>query len=266
MSTSSSASSGTNSTPRMGILVSCKPSKVKSRNTGVPSPTKPAAAVAAPVVARPRTNRAFAQTYRSWAFPAALLMLGLLFLLCLATVGLHMWVLSADESSTVTTHPVASAPVSQHKLPVAQKQAAVAANSKTSATVTTATKKDTTPPTPAAPTPVHAPTTVTESNQDATAEQTSLIPDGPAPVEKIDVAEIEPFSATDSFAKLVKDDACKQGGDSCTPGDGKGSGDFFGTAVTFLASPKIAGDEAVKDHKLLFVLHVSGNFEDPGFT
>ncbi len=44
------------------------------------------------------------------------------------------------------------------------------------------------------------------------------------------------------------------------------AGEFFGTAVTFAASPKIAAFEAAKQHKLLFVLHVSGNFEDPGFT
>jgi len=42
--------------------------------------------------------------------------------------------------------------------------------------------------------------------------------------------------------------------------------DFCGTAVTFLASPKIAAAQARQQQKLLFLLHVSGNFEDPGFT
>jgi len=37
-------------------------------------------------------------------------------------------------------------------------------------------------------------------------------------------------------------------------------------AVAFVASPKIAGELALQQHKLLFVLHLSGNFEDPGFT
>lgn len=42
--------------------------------------------------------------------------------------------------------------------------------------------------------------------------------------------------------------------------------DFCGTAVSFVATPLMAGQQAAKEHKLLFVLHVSGNFEDPGFT
>jgi len=39
-----------------------------------------------------------------------------------------------------------------------------------------------------------------------------------------------------------------------------------GTKVDFLDSPKEAAAKAKKDQKLVFVLHVSGNFEDPRFT
>lgn len=40
----------------------------------------------------------------------------------------------------------------------------------------------------------------------------------------------------------------------------------YGTTVDFVDSPKEAAQLARKDGKLVFVLHVSGNFEDPRFT
>jgi len=40
----------------------------------------------------------------------------------------------------------------------------------------------------------------------------------------------------------------------------------FGTRVTFLDTPKEAAELAIKQEKLVFVLHVSGNFEDPRET
>ncbi len=40
----------------------------------------------------------------------------------------------------------------------------------------------------------------------------------------------------------------------------------FGTKVTFVDTPKEAAAQAKKDQKLVFILHVSGNFEDPRFT
>ena len=43
------------------------------------------------------------------------------------------------------------------------------------------------------------------------------------------------------------------------------SGDF-GTAVKFLKTPSEAARQALKEQKLVFVLHVSGDFEDPDFT
>jgi len=44
-----------------------------------------------------------------------------------------------------------------------------------------------------------------------------------------------------------------------------GGGDF-GTALTFARSPAEAANLAKRDKKLAFFLHVSGNFEDSGFT
>ncbi len=40
----------------------------------------------------------------------------------------------------------------------------------------------------------------------------------------------------------------------------------YGTAVEFVDTPKEAAALARKQQKLVFVLHVSGHFEDPRFT
>jgi hypothetical protein len=40
----------------------------------------------------------------------------------------------------------------------------------------------------------------------------------------------------------------------------------FGTSVDFADSPSAAAAQAKKEQKLVMVLHVSGNFEDPRFT
>jgi hypothetical protein len=40
----------------------------------------------------------------------------------------------------------------------------------------------------------------------------------------------------------------------------------YGTSVTFLNSPSEAARQAKQEEKLVFVLHVSGHFEDPKFT
>jgi len=40
----------------------------------------------------------------------------------------------------------------------------------------------------------------------------------------------------------------------------------FGTSVQFVATPSDAANQAQKEHKLVLVLHVSGNFETPEFT
>ena len=47
---------------------------------------------------------------------------------------------------------------------------------------------------------------------------------------------------------------------------GKPDGGCFGTTIDFVDTPKEAAAQARKEEKLVFVLHVSGNFEDPRFT
>jgi hypothetical protein len=39
-----------------------------------------------------------------------------------------------------------------------------------------------------------------------------------------------------------------------------------GTSITFEDTPSAAARKAKKEQKLVFVLHVSGHFEDPRFT
>ncbi len=52
---------------------------------------------------------------------------------------------------------------------------------------------------------------------------------------------------------------------SPTPAQEAGCGNH-GTSVQFLDTPQAAAKQAAKEQKLVFVLHVSGNFEDPGLT
>jgi hypothetical protein len=40
----------------------------------------------------------------------------------------------------------------------------------------------------------------------------------------------------------------------------------FGTFVDFVRSPQVAYKEAKEERKLVFLLHVSGNFEDDALT
>ena len=55
------------------------------------------------------------------------------------------------------------------------------------------------------------------------------------------------------------------GGEPGKPDNGATCGSF-GTTVEFLDTPSDAAKKAKKDEKLVFILHVSGNFEDPKYT
>jgi hypothetical protein len=48
--------------------------------------------------------------------------------------------------------------------------------------------------------------------------------------------------------------------------DKKATCSKHGTSVEFLSSPTAAARQAKKDEKLVFILHVSGHFEDPKLT
>jgi hypothetical protein len=48
--------------------------------------------------------------------------------------------------------------------------------------------------------------------------------------------------------------------------DAKGTCGNYGTTIEFRKTPQSAAAQALKEEKLVMVLHVSGNFEDPTFT
>ena len=48
--------------------------------------------------------------------------------------------------------------------------------------------------------------------------------------------------------------------------EGASCSSYGGTAVKFYKTPSEAATQAKKDQKLVMVLHVSGNFENPDFT
>jgi hypothetical protein len=50
------------------------------------------------------------------------------------------------------------------------------------------------------------------------------------------------------------------------PASGETCSGDFGTSVHFFKTPSEAAKQALKDQKLVMVLHVSGDFEDPDFT
>ena len=53
---------------------------------------------------------------------------------------------------------------------------------------------------------------------------------------------------------------------SAKPPAGDEESTCHGTAVHFVDTPSGAARQALKEEKLVFVLHVSGHFEDPGIT
>jgi hypothetical protein len=50
------------------------------------------------------------------------------------------------------------------------------------------------------------------------------------------------------------------------PGETEKTCGSYGTQIDFLDSPTEAAKQAKKEGKLVFILHVSGNFEDSKFT
>ncbi|HYV35971.1 MAG TPA: hypothetical protein VE988_09730 [Gemmataceae bacterium] len=74
------------------------------------------------------------------------------------------------------------------------------------------------------------------------------------------LALLAPVVAVSQVAKTQPSVLAKHGdGDQVCTGD-------FGTNVRFVKTPSDAGTQALKEEKLVFVLHVSGEFEDPDFT
>jgi hypothetical protein len=66
-------------------------------------------------------------------------------------------------------------------------------------------------------------------------------------------------AAEPTTSGVGKTTAAKSSGEGATCGS-------FGTSVEFVKSPSEAARQALKEEKLVFVLHVSGLFEDPTLT
>jgi hypothetical protein len=83
----------------------------------------------------------------------------------------------------------------------------------------------------------------------------------PAAAVKLALAPPEPV-APPPPAPVVPDEAV------CMADEGTACGvpQTYGTSVAFLATPAEAARQARREQKLLFVLHISGNFEDSRFT
>jgi hypothetical protein len=74
-----------------------------------------------------------------------------------------------------------------------------------------------------------------------------------------------------NVARLAKNvEPARDGQGEACPADAaprqRPDGDFFQTAVEFVRNPQEACRLAKANDKLTFILHLSGNFEDPGFT
>jgi hypothetical protein len=65
---------------------------------------------------------------------------------------------------------------------------------------------------------------------------------------------------------LLKKEECTAPRQSVVDVGGRPVPELLGTTVEFLDNPLEASKIAARENKLLFVLHVSGNFEDPQFT
>jgi hypothetical protein len=61
---------------------------------------------------------------------------------------------------------------------------------------------------------------------------------------------------------MLRAGAQQSGAGAC----GRCGGETYGTSFRWAASPREAAEQALKEEKLVFVLHVSGYFEDAAFT
>jgi hypothetical protein len=261
MPSSTGPSSATNSsTPRMGILVDCQRFTAKVRQGRLPSTTKSVSRAKAPAGPGPRIPRPRATVGPCWFRPRYMVALGLgsLFFLSVSGGALYGFLTSTREP---TISSFQHADTGTHDFQVAQKQervpVAAAVKAPDKAAPKAPPKKDLASTPPALTLPI---TSLGGSGQ------TPPPVGATGPLTQDKSVKAEPVIAKEPPQKPVQEVAAKLEADTCSAAVCKGSGSFCGTAVTFLPSPKIAEEEAVKQHKLVFVLHVSGNFEDPGFT
>jgi hypothetical protein len=112
---------------------------------------------------------------------------------------------------------------------------------------------------------------VSDAENDSTSTQAATVDSSAAaalspiqvdPSAAIKPPEPEPSRADPALAPdLIGGGACA--GAACAAPAGGGR---YGTAIAFVDNPADAGAQALKDKKLLFMLHVAGAFEEAKFT
>jgi hypothetical protein len=95
---------------------------------------------------------------------------------------------------------------------------------------------------------------------DATDDLSSL---ADAESDRIELGEARPSAHAPERPALVEIAAPEP---ARTVTDEKPQGGQFGTKINFARSQSVAFDRGVREQKLVMVLHLAGNFEDPGFT
>jgi hypothetical protein len=229
--------------PVLGILVDCNSFHARIPKAALAAALKKPAALPVPAagLANGLWAKCRAQLSSLGAIRAAAVVAVLLLLLSTMAVGLHACLTSpADQDGEAAPPPDPPA-----------------AKLKTKAIAKTPAKKEAALPTVG--------TVITGVITASVLNTPVLAQDNAGPLGKSDWPKLEAATFTGPSKKLVKESALKDEEESSSPAE-QPAGEFFGTAVTFLDSPRIAAEQALKQHKLVFVLHVSGNFEDPGFT
>jgi hypothetical protein len=213
--------------PRLGIFVDCKPLKEKVNKMCL-RPHAPASPPVATAVERP------ARSFAGWGLQLAVLVLAPPFLVLLTAVAVLLaWRVSAAEpTAAAVSAAIPESSITHEVFPVAHQSK------------------------PVLPSSTLAPAAEVKGDggpETHSAAQTNSGPPSHVEPVKVDLAP-DITVLNNKPAAACATEVCKE------------SGKFCGTAVAFVASPRAAGEQAIKQHKLLFVLHVSGNFEDPGFT
>lgn len=115
--------------------------------------------------------------------------------------------------------------------------------------------------------PIHQAALVRPAENHAAREGEALaLPSGPRAPDTHDSEWLpKGFSEKEPLQPLAKASAAKapecEAEGKCTAGDGR-----YGTRMNFVDDPAEAAKQALKEKKLLFVLNISGNFEDDKFT
>jgi hypothetical protein len=115
------------------------------------------------------------------------------------------------------------------------------------------------------PAPAPATTVATASATEVAAPAAAPAPADPPPAKSAEPAPV-PDPPRPTPPAPVVDFRPDPAAESCPAPAGACARQNYGTRVEFVDDPALAAREALKDKKLLLVLHVAGNFENDAFT